>query len=345
MTQAISLYQILHQHKHEVAHIFIGTSKRRRIPDYFLTAFHIPVEPIDSPNFITDRRNRSIRLIPSIIYNLKYLKKYWNSMHRIQKVIEELGPDVLINFYDFLGGVYNYLYKPPVKYFVVGHAFMTDHPSFSYARGRPMHKLLFKIYNYLNALHAYKKLALSFMPCEPLEIGKTFVMPPLLRDQLKSLKPESQDFILGYMVNEGYSDEIVKWNRKNPETCLHIFWDKKGEPEVKQVSDTLFFHQLNGEKFLKMQAKCRGIVTTAGFETICEAMYFGKPVLMVPVAGQFEQACNAIDAVKAGAGIQDDHFNISGLIEYSSEYSGVSSAFKSWHDQGWRKFLDILTVF
>jgi uncharacterized protein (TIGR00661 family) len=206
-----------------------------------------------------------------------------------------------------------------------------------------MHKRLFIINNYINSIGANKKLALSFMPYNLLKTGKTLVVPPLLREQLHHLKIENKDFILGYMVNDGYSMEIIDWNRKNPHIRLHIFWDKKDEPEVKNVSETLTFHQLNAEKFLGMMAQCRGLVTTAGFESICEAMYLGKPVLMVPVEGQYEQACNAIDAVKAGAGIRDDHFNISKLVEYIPSYGARARSFKEWYEQGHQILLEALT--
>ena len=55
-------------------------------------------------------------------------------------------------------------------------------------------------------------------------------------------------------------------------------------------------------------AGCKAYASTAGFESICEAMYLGKPVLMVPA--HIEQDCNAYDAMKAGAGIIGDSFDL-----------------------------------
>ena len=71
-------------------------------------------------------------------------------------------------------------------------------------------------------------------------------------------------------------------------------------PEVK-VDSRLSFHQLNDTLFVRYMAGARAYATTAGFESVCEAMYLGKPVLMVPT--HIEQACNAFDAVHAGAGV------------------------------------------
>ena len=39
---------------------------------------------------------------------------------------------------------------------------------------------------------------------------------------------------------------------------------------------------------------------SAGFESLCEAHYLGKPILAVPTQGQFEQTLNAWDAGRCG---------------------------------------------
>jgi len=62
-------------------------------------------------------------------------------------------------------------------------------------------------------------------------------------------------------------------------------------------------------------AKCKGLVTTAGFESVSEAMFLRKPVLMIPVKGHFEQFCNSRDAFKIGAGIFSEKFEINKLTD------------------------------
>ena len=71
---------------------------------------------------------------------------------------------------------------------------------------------------------------------------------------------------------------------------------------------------------------CLGYVSTAGFESICEAMYLGKPVMMVPVENQYEQACNALDAVKAGAGITNNKFIFDSFLDYLSTHSNYQES-------------------
>ena len=50
-----------------------------------------------------------------------------------------------------------------------------------------------------------------------------------------------------------------------------------------QRNARLTFHKLHGEKFLRLMASSRGVACTAGFESVSEAAYLGKPLLMVPV--------------------------------------------------------------
>ncbi len=66
-------------------------------------------------------------------------------------------------------------------------------------------------------------------------------------------------------------------------------------------------------------AGCKAYASTAGFESICEAMYLGKPVLMVPA--HIEQDCNAYDAMKAGAGIISDSFDLQPLLRFVGKYA------------------------
>ena len=105
-------------------------------------------------------------------------------------------------------------------------------------------------------------------------------------------------------LNSGFADSVEEFHTIYPEVPLRFFWDKADADEVTRIDETLSFYQIDDVKFLNGMAGCRAYATTAGFESICEAMYLGKPVLMVPA--HIEQDCNAHDAMRAGAGIISD---------------------------------------
>ena len=129
------------------------------------------------------------------------------------------------------------------------------------------------------------------------------------------------------MVNSGFAEQVEQWHVKRPDVPLCFFWDRKGETGVKRVDATLMFHQLDDNAFLKYMAGCRAYASTAGFESICEAMYMGKPILMVPA--HIEQECNAHDAMLAGAGIVGEEFDLGRLLEFADNYQ-PDSRFVFW---------------
>jgi predicted glycosyltransferase len=91
---------------------------------------------------------------------------------------------------------------------------------------------------------------------------------------------------------------------------------------------------LHGEKFLAMMAGCRAVVCTAGFESVSEAAYLGKPVLMIPVQNHIEQFLNALDAVNAGLGLRDTDFHLSRLL--APELPSGGQKFRDWVDSAER---------
>ena len=93
-----------------------------------------------------------------------------------------------------------------------------------------------------------------------------------------------------------------------------------------------------------MMRKCKAYVTTAGFESVCEAMYLQKPTLMIPVESQYEQACNAADGQLSGAGIAGNSFDLSPLIEFLPQYTS-NMDFKDWVSKAGDMFLEELTNF
>ena len=77
-------------------------------------------------------------------------------------------------------------------------------------------------------------------------------------------------------------------------------------------------------------ANAKAYATTAGFESVCEAMYLNKPVLMVPT--HIEQACNAHDASLSGAGTVAEHFDLDVLLHLSETHQ-PNPVFRHWVQQ------------
>lgn len=343
MTQAITLYHLLKEAGHEVPKVIVGKSRRRKLPDFFMDQIGSEIVQLPSPNFVTDRKNQSVDVYQTFIVNIAKSSIFLNSIRKIHKIVKEEKPDAILNFYDFLGGFYYLFRRPKVKHIAIAHQFLLNHKEFVFPKGRIYDKRSLLFGNWIASFGAKKILALSFQRFDDEPNKNLFVTPPLLRSIIKEKEITKKDHYLVYMVNHGYSKQVEKFHKKHPEIPIHCFWDKKNMPDIYQIDDNLTFHQLNDEKFISFMASCKGYLTTAGFESVCEAMYMGKPVLMVPVKGHYEQSCNAIDAKRAGAGISSDVFNLELLLAFIPKYEDVSTNFKPWCDLTKDTFLNHLT--
>lgn len=343
MTQAISLSQILRNAGHEIVQVVVGKSPQRKVPQFFFDNIHAEVTLLESPNFATDKNHKSVKPLKTIVQSVAKSPRYVRSINQLASLVKSSQPDVIINFYDFLGGLYNFFHRPQARFICIAHQYLLGHPNFTFPKGRKVDRASLLAGNKITMLGAEKLLALSFQKFEDYPEGNLFVVPPLLRAEIKQLQPEKDDHLLVYMVNPGYGEEVEAFHRDFPRQKIDCFWDQKNQAEEWKVDDTLTFHQLNDRKFLEKMAGCKGYLTTAGFESVCEAMYLGKPVMMVPVEGHYEQACNAVDAVKAGAGIENSEFELKKLADYIPSYQDVSSWFRPWADSNAEYLLKHLT--
>jgi uncharacterized protein (TIGR00661 family) len=274
----------------------------------------MPITRIPTLDFAY-KNNRQVNLPATLAAISRRIPASWRGVRTLKAVVRETQPDVIINFFDPLTGIYALTNRrrPPVV--AVAHQFMCGHPEYVRAPGLRLQQFGMKWFVQLVGA-ASTRLALSFYEAPDLPEKNLAVCPPILRRQLFELHPNPDgSFVLVYLLNHGYAGQIIEWHKKNPQTALHCFYDKPDAPPEFRYDDTLTFHRLDGEKFLRLMAECRFVACTAGFESVCEAAYLGKPLFLMPVENHVEQQINAIDATRIGFGITDKTFNLDRLRE------------------------------
>lgn len=248
-------------------------------------------------------------------YNASRLPLYVREALRLGRSLRREKPDVVVNFFDLLGAVALLLFRPGRLRLALGPHFRTARADFPRPSGTGAGWLGLRILTVLCGLGAHRRLALSFGPAaEP--NGSPRVLPPLLRREVLTAEPREGDHLQVYVLNPGYGAEVEEWHREHREVKVEAFWDRSDAPECLELHPNLHFHRIHDRKFVEGLRACRALATTAGFESVCEAMYLGKPVLVVPTRGHVEQACNAADAVRAGAGIRRNSFALDDLLEH-----------------------------
>lgn len=339
MTQAIALKQALDPAGHDVCGVAVGMSHAREIPSFFRDTFDCPFQTIASPSFVF-KNNRGISMTATSWNTMTHFGDYLSSVKKLKKWCDELQPDLVINFYEPIAGLMNRFHKDTPPSIAVGHQYMLEHPQYIQAERMAMQRMGMIFWNRMVG-HRSVRAALSFYEVSDMPEKETYVVPPLLRQQLFDIdQPTNENFLLIYLVNHGYAKEIQEWHQDNQDVGIHCFYDKPDAPEEETVQGNPTFHRLHGEKFLALMAKCRGVVCTAGFESVCEAAWLKKPLLMVPVENHVEQDMNATDAVKAGFGTKSLSFDLSRFKEVTD--TKPHEIFQKWTSSAETKFLDLI---
>jgi uncharacterized protein (TIGR00661 family) len=337
LTQAIALGQLLREAGHELAGAMVGKSVGRTIPSFFNEQILAPVYKFDAPNIVYNNGQMDVKR--TLYALLTHFPAYYRGLSFINRIVSEIKPDLIISFYETYGGLYNIIFRSKIPMVCIAHQYLLLHPKFIFPKNNRFNGFLINLNSKATSWLSVKRLALSFREMESGADLAMTVVPPLLRKEVLNLTVTSGDFFLVYMTHHSLSKQIIDWHLQYPEVPLNCFWDNPDASETFKYDETLTFHRISGDKYLHMLASCRALVTTAGFESVCEAMYFGKPVMMVPVPNHFEQECNAFDGVISGAGVTAKSFDLSVLQDYLPKHQDQSPKFREWYRRGENMFI------
>lgn len=343
LSQALAVAAGLRHHGHEICGVVTNYLPTRPIPEYFIKEINAPLYSVDSPYFLITKDQKGIAFGRSLVFNFSRLRAYWRSLKKIKNLIKTLEPDIVINFYESLFGFYRLLFRPPVKSFTIGHQFFITNPDFIRPPKNHYSFLLLKFYNRLVSYGSTAKIALSFSDSPDQPQKKVLVCPPLIRQSILDQEIKTDNFILSYILNPGYAEIITDFATKNKEIRIEAFWDKLEAAPKEQPLENLCFHKINGDLFIDRLSKCGAYIATAGFESICEAAYLEKPILMIPTPNHYEQQCNAYDAKRCGLAEFSAEFDFDKLLALTkTQVSEPGQCFKKWHDENKDKIFTIL---
>lgn len=336
LTQAHTLSKILRNEGHEITAVVVGKSKSRKLPQFFLDKIGAEVHLAESPNFLPAGKDGHAPVARSIAWNIVRLPRFASGIRKIRQLAA--SADVVVNFYEILTGLAFGLGGLTTPLVCVGHQYLLLHPDFRLPAGHRGQLAMLNFFTRLTALRARRLLALSFRQMPRPTAGRTTVVPPLIREEVKNVAPTRGGYLHGYLLNSTLAAEVEAWHNRHPDVPLHFFWDRTIGGETR-YGRNLTFHGLDDTAFIRFMAGARAFATTAGFESVCEAMYLGKPTLMVPT--HIEQLCNAVDAEAAGAGVRAEHFDLDLL---NSLQPKPNERFRTWADRAETLFPQIIAA-
>ena len=324
-TQALALADALRARGHEVAAAAVGTSARRPRPAFLRRHLGAPVETFPSPSFAAGADGQ-IHLGATALAALRHLPLLGDALDRLDAVAARVEPDVVVSFYEPTAGVWRALRSPGVPLVAVAHQFMVEAPDYPAAPGQAGQRAAMRAFTRLAGWGADACLALSLYPAvDPSPRHRT--TPPLLRRALFERRGLAGDgSLLVYLMEPSRAGELARWSDRHPDVRVHCFSDAPPHAH----SPALTFHAPHPTRFLDHMARARGVVCTAGFESVSEAMWLGTPALMVPTPNHYEQRCNALDAERAGAGLAAEGLALSAFLDFLDAARPDPAPFRAW---------------
>jgi uncharacterized protein (TIGR00661 family) len=212
-------------------------------------------------------------------------------------VVDEWRPDVVITDFEPLAGLYARATRTPLV--CVDNINMLDrcrHDSEIIGREREDFLLARAVTRAMVPNAGDYVITTFFRP--PLARGRTTLVPPILRPEIVAAEAVHDDHLLVYSSGE---EELLEALRSTGVRCR--VYGMRGGPEETVIEGNLEFRPRSNEGFLEDLRSARGVVAGGGFSLLSEAVYLGKPVLSVPLQGQFEQLMNARYLQREGFGM------------------------------------------
>src|SRR5581483_9484647 len=118
----------------QVTGVVLGLGAHREVPQFFASAMKIPVAKIPTLDF-SYKDNRKVDLLATLAGFIRKIPTFWRGVRTVKTVVRESRPDVIINFFEPLTGIYALTCRkrPPVV--AVAHQFMYGHPHYVRAPG------------------------------------------------------------------------------------------------------------------------------------------------------------------------------------------------------------------
>ena len=222
-------------------------------------------------------------------YNLENFPKNLKKWKRFHKLMNEFKPDLCISDMDPIVPMLRNWYNLPLISFDNQHRI--TNLKFDVPKKYYKDYLLAK-----NVVNAFVRKADYFVIVSFTQIKNikknTFVVPPIIRENIKKIKPKFDGKILVYLTRKNSS--VLRILKTIDENFVVYGYN------IKKKDKNLEFKKR--ETFLKDLSKCKAIIATSGFTLMAESLYLKKPYFALPLKGQFEQTLNALFLKKSGFG-------------------------------------------
>jgi uncharacterized protein (TIGR00661 family) len=174
----------------------------------------------------------------------------------------------------------------------------------------------------------------------PIRKKDTSLFPPILRPEILEAPRSRGEHLLVYQSAEGH-ETLVDTLQKLGVEC-RVYGLRRGLEE-EQVEGNLRYRPFSESGFIEDLASAKGVIAGGGFTLMGECVYLHKPMLAVPIAGQFEQVLNAKYLEKLGYGHMAESLDDPGPVKrFMADLERCEEKLASYTQDGNRALLTAL---
>lgn len=129
--------------------------------------------------------------------------------------------------------------------------------------------------------------------------SRSTLVAPIIRPGIQAISPRGGDHVLVYYNSTDGAEHVLQTLREVDAAFVVYNFE---EPVDADQYENVRFKRPCLDEFLEDLAGSRSVISTAGFTLTSEALYLGKPLLVVPNRGIFEQTLNALFLQRNGLG-------------------------------------------
>jgi uncharacterized protein (TIGR00661 family) len=174
----------------------------------------------------------------------------------------------------------------------------------------------------------------------PVRKKRTMLVPSILRPEILAARPEPGEHLLVY----GRISETSRAALRASGVACRVYGARNGLT-TDEEDGNLLYRPFANDEFIEDLRTCRGVVASAGYSLMSEVVYLRKPMLALPLAGQFEQELNARYLERLGYGTAASTLDEPSLTRFLERESGHAEALAGYEQDGNRETFEAVDRF
>ena len=228
-----------------------------------------------------------------------------------RRFFEPFEPDLVIS--DFEPFSAWWAWRNRVPFISIDHEHMLTLCKLQHPTKNWFSRLTASVVTELHYIGAIAYIIVNFFKA-PLRLDSAILAPPIVRPIVQEVQSSKDEHILMYSTTGENEEQLRDTLGKFSQQEFRIYGFDKDT-----IDENRIFKSRSTEGFLQDLASARGVIASAGFSLISECMHLKKKMLLLPLAGQYEQVINACYAEKLGLAVSCEKLDEQAVARFLSE--------------------------